>query len=103
MSVVATQQATRLIVSDDLCKDIAIKGFLWTGSSRHKNSPAPTRSEPSARPAEKVTRTVPAPGAAPVVDEYAQWQHEQKVNETMTALAIRNAGPRMHTQANWVR
>lgn len=96
-----TQQATLMVVPDDICRQIVQKGYFvdW----QQPQQPVQERTQQVAQEQPKQPRTVPAPGAPAVVDEFAQWKRDKEVNEAMTALAIRNAGPRMQTAANWVR
>ncbi len=73
-----TQQGTLLpATSHDICMQIVKQGYFvdW-------QQPAPE------------VRTVPVPGAPASPDPVAEWQRRQEIDQALTALAIRNAGPR---------
>lgn len=109
-----TQQATLLPgTSNEVCLQIVERGYFvdWqlpaSGFQAHQSPVQQSELRPQTEAgAVRKVRSVPVPGAAAVKteeQEFQEFKERHQVNELMKNLAIRNAGPRMQTQANWVR
>lgn len=94
-----TQQGTLLpATSHDICMQIVKQGYFvdWQQpAQQQQQQPAVQHAVlKETKPAAPEVRSVPVPGASPAVDPVAEWQRRQEIDQALTALAIRNAGPR---------
>lgn len=92
-----TQQGTKLpSTSNDVCQQIVANGYFVDWSLPQAREAAPVQVRAQDKPQRLVS--APAPGAGAVQTEDAQfleWKKKQDTDQAMTALAIRNAGPRL--------
>lgn len=90
-----SQQATLLVVPQDICTQIVQRGYFvdW-------QLPEPKQTQPAPKPMAEnkpQQRSVPTPTGGIDDSDWQRYEAKRKNDEAMQNLAIKNAGPRLHS------